>query len=213
MKYPDDKSFTGVQTSGTTAVHVEDGVFIPWQPSTWTEPDDNFLSNLETIFQTTILDEIGNVISDAQKANGSLEHRGHVISLAMLCAVDTLSSYAFLDIEKEVCETCKRPDGVRGHYIKYVEDFFPDSYKPFSELIYKKYRNSTVHSWNVFEVGMLPGDEPIEMQGESLIFGLINFYKALQESVENFIETAKTNEEIQKSCLERYTRLRGSAKP
>jgi len=213
MKYSDKFNFSGVQTSGTTAVHVEDEVFIPWQPSTWTEPDGSFLSKLETIFQSTILDEIGNVVSDAQKANGSLEHRGHVVGLAMLCAIDTLSSYAFLDTEKEVCETCKRSDGIAGHYIKFIEDFFPDSYKPFAKAIYKKYRNCIVHSWNVFEVGMLPGDEPIEMQGESLIFGLINFYKALQESVENFIESAKTNEEIQKSCLERYTRLRDSAKP
>lgn len=68
--------------------------FLPWQPSTWPEPDPDFskfLPVLAHIFKETLIDEIGNVINDATKVNGDLQHRGHVVALALFCAVDAIA--------------------------------------------------------------------------------------------------------------------------
>jgi hypothetical protein len=176
--------------------------FVPWQPSTWPNVSDTYNSEfseiLNKIVRKTILDEIGNVISDAHVTNGSLEHRGHVVVLAMLCAVDSISSYAF-------------DGGVGENYRKFISTFFPPNYQPFAKDIYDLYRNSSVHSWNLFKVGIRPGDEQISNDGGSLEFGLINFFDALKQSVDNFLKAIPTDSHLQTNCIKRYTELKNSA--
>src|SRR5260221_5037068 len=96
------------------------GGLVPWQPSTWPKApatwDPDFVPVLRGIFGTTILDEIRNVIEDAQARKGSLVLRGHVVALAILCAIDTVSSYAYRMAVIGRCPTCGRPDGVRARY-------------------------------------------------------------------------------------------------
>jgi hypothetical protein len=180
--------------------------FLPWQPSSWPMPDadaSQFAVNLKRIFHETVLDEIRNVITDAHKSNHSLEHRGHVVALALFCAVDTLSSYAYKDAGKDVCPDCKRSDKVGPKYKKYIENLFPESYRPYSKQIYEFYRNNMVHSWNLFQGTIWPDNEEIEVIGGTLHFGLLNFFSALEKSVETFVEQLKSDEELQKSCRAR----------
>ncbi|HEY6388333.1 MAG TPA: hypothetical protein VIX91_21850 [Candidatus Acidoferrum sp.] len=47
-----------------------------------------------------MLGEISNVLEDIRKSNGVLQHRGHVVAIALMCALDAVASY-----------------GYRGHYI------------------------------------------------------------------------------------------------
>lgn len=101
--------------------------FLPWQPTSWPAPNPDFQlfsADLEVILRETILVEIRNVIADAKQVNGGLEHRGHVIALSLLCAVDTLSSYAFEDVGIQMCEKCGRGDKIGPRYQKYIESFF-----------------------------------------------------------------------------------------
>ena len=175
--------------------------FIPWQPSTWpgiTAYNLEFSLTLNRIIKETMLDEISNVISDANKVNGGLTHRGHVIILAMLCAVDSIASYAFTG-------------SVGNRYGNFIKYYFPSNYKPFAEDIYKLYRNSSVHSWNLFEVAITPGDEPININGNSLSFGLINFFDALIIAVNNYLADLKSNKILQNISLNRYSKLKNSA--
>ena len=71
--------------------------FVAWQPSTWppTPPavDAQFIFSLKRIFEESILSEIANVVSDATKCNGDLQHRGHVVAIALMCALDAIASY------------------------------------------------------------------------------------------------------------------------
>ena len=120
-----------------------------------------------------MIDEINNVISDVNNTNESLEHRGHVIILALLCAIDSIAAYAF-------------QGGVGSRYENFISTYFPTEYQPFASEIYKLYRNSSVHSWNLFQVGIWLGKEPITTDGGSLSFGLINFQKALVKAVDTF---------------------------
>lgn len=140
--------------------------FISWLPSMWPTPPASFTSqfadSLEIIFRETILDEIANVISDAKAQPSGLQHRGHVIALAMLCAVDALAGYAY-------------GGKVGKRYVRFIQNFFPSDYRPFAEAIYNQYRNITVHSWNIFEVAILPGNEKIADTGGCLSFGLLHF--------------------------------------
>lgn len=201
MKYP-------LQISNNTAR------FLPWQPSTWPEPDPDPLSfwvDLELIFEETILLEIENVISDAQKCNGGVEHRGHVIALAILCAIDTLSSYAYVK-EKDICSVCDRGDSVGPRYKKYIEDFFPDNYKPFATQIYKLFRNSVVHSWNFFEVALTPWSENVELRDGNLCIGLLSLFSALESSVKNFANKFETDPHLQENARSRYENLRQTAR-
>ena len=187
--------------------------FISWQPSTWPKPPDSYNEDfhkiLDKIFKESLLNEIQNVINDAP----TTEHRGHVIALSILCAIDALSSYAFYDLYAERCLTCGRSDRISPRYKKYIEQFFPESYKLFAEKIYKLYRNSITHSWNLFQAGMLPGEELIYEKNGIIIFGLKNFFDALKKSVKNFLDELSNDYKIQKSVLARYRELRNTAIP
>lgn len=144
-----------------------------------------------------MLDELRNVIGDVLKSHGSLKHRGHVIAIPLLCAVDAIASYGY--------------GGAR--YRTFVENHFPARYKPFSEDLYQLYRNSVVHSWNLFEVAILPGREPIRKENGSLSFGLLHFLKALEVAVEHFLGRLASQANLQARALARYSRLRASARP
>ncbi len=176
--------------------------FTPWQPSTWPEPPDfytlEFLQTLEKIIKETILDEIDNVISDAYKVNGGLAHRGHVVVLALLCAVDSIAAYSFIG-------------GVGERYKNFISIYFPSDYQPFATEIYNLYRNSSVHSWNLFQVAIWPGNEPITTSGGSLSFGIVNFYNALVKAVDNFLSDLPSNTTLQINSLKRYSELKHTA--
>jgi uncharacterized protein YqkB len=192
--------------------HTNAEDFYAWQPSTWPIPPENYSDEFKNILQITfrdsVINEIENVINDAP----TLEHRGHVVALSILCAIDTVSSYAFRNLEKEMCELCRRTDKVGPRYKKFIEVFFPDKYKPYANEIYSLYRNSITHSWNLFEAGMLPGEEEIEECNGSIQFGLKNFYKALYYSVSKFLESLSHDQELQQASLFRYKELKNIAK-
>jgi hypothetical protein len=190
--------------------------FTPWQPSTWPEfsvVDSNFIETVRHIFTQTITEEIDNVIRDAIENNGSLEHRGHVIAIAQLCAIDTISSYALFNAEDALCRQCHRRDSKVNKYNKYIQSFFPKEYQQFSKDIYKLFRNTMIHSWNLFEVGIRPDNSVPVKNDNCLVFGLLNFQAALKRSVEVFLEELKTNQELQKNTLDRYIQLQKTANP
>jgi hypothetical protein len=95
--------------------------FVPWQPSTWPLPPDRwdaeFTPVLRRIFDETILDELQNVVSDARiRTEGGLAHRGHVIAIGLMCAIDAISSYAYASVERDRCAACGRTDSVGPRY-------------------------------------------------------------------------------------------------
>ncbi len=177
--------------------------FLSWQPSTWPSPpshvDGTFVTALRRILDESMLDEIRNVIDDVTKSNGDLQHRGHVIAISLMCALDALSSYGF-----------------RGKYGKHVEKFvrdhFPPDYQPHARAIYKMYRNSLIHSWNLFEAAISPGNEAMREHNHTLSFGLLAFRGALLSAFEDFLEKLETDSQLQWNTLDRYTRLRRTAR-
>jgi len=190
--------------------------FIPWQPSTWPDPpdtyDSGFNKNLERIFKETILEEIKNVISDAQGHGQGLVHRGHVVAIAILCAIDAISSYAFQK-SQAVCPTCGRGDRIAHRYKSFIAAYFPRDYRSFSEDIYNLYRNSMVHSWNLFKVSIRPGNQKITLKDGVLSFGLLNFFTALKNATNNFLLDLAEDPKLQTASLLRYRELKNSALP
>jgi hypothetical protein len=190
-------SVTGAQVGQQTAAATAQEL-VPWLPSTWSQaPADinqKFIDDLEQILRGSMLEEIGNIINDAK---GNLEHRGHVVALSLLCAVDAISSY-----------------GYRGNSMsKFIKAHFPDEYKPHCDEFYTLYRNSLVHSWNLFEATLFADNEPVNKAGETLTFGLLHFWKALQYSVDDYLHKLKTNSQLQNNTLTRYRNLKKRAKP
>ena len=179
--------------------NIENKLFRAWQPSTWpkspTKYDSDFNQTIRTIFEDSLLAEIKNVVNDAP----TLEHRGHVVALSILCAIDALSSYAFKS--KKV--------GVR--YEKYIQQFFPLEYKPYALKIYKLYRNSITHSWNLFQVGMLPDNTPIQEVKGTIVLGLYHLLNALEVSVDTFLNDLQTDVSLQNASVSRYTKLKKTA--
>jgi hypothetical protein len=167
---------------------------------------------LEAIFRKTMLDELCNVIDDALAHHGSLLHRGHVIALTLLCAVDTLSSYGYSRAGVVACATCGRGDGTRPRFKRFIEEHFPDDYRMFADELYTLYRNSTVHSWHLFKVSILPGKEAIAKENGSVCFGLINFFAALKVAANDFFAKLRSEQALQESALKRYSQLRASAR-
>ena len=191
--------------------------FIPWQPSSWPPPPKNynreFKKIIKKIFNETIIEEIANIVEDARQIQGNLEHRGHVIALSLLCAIDTISSYAYDNLAAEKCLCCGRGDRIGPKYKKYIASFFPKEYQPFAEDIYNLYRNSMVHSWNLFKVGILPGSEQITKKDGVLSFGLLNFFNALKKATKNFLSNLAKDPKLQAASLLRYKELKDSALP
>lgn len=177
--------------------------FLPWQPSTWPpapkQVDGHFIAALEKIFRESILDEIGNVIEDAKKSNGDLQHRGHVVALALMCALEAISAYGYRDRSKT-------------YMTDFIANHFPREYKPHAHRFYRLYRSSLVHNWNLFEATLLPGNENITDPGGTLSFGLLNFFDALQTGVKDLVHQMKTDPNLQTSILKEYTTLRKTAK-
>lgn len=177
--------------------------FVPWQPSAWPNAplnDQEFAKLLKRIFEVSMLMEINNVIEDATARNGSLEHRGHVIAVSLLCALDAISSYGYgRKNGKQI------PPFIRAH--------FPNEYRPLAKAILKLYRHAMIHSWNLFEVAITPGNEKISSTRGVISFGLLDFFGALKHATENFLEQLAADAELQTRARARYNALRRTAKP
>ncbi len=125
--------------TGATITPAQD--FVAWQPSTWPEPpasaDEDFIKTLKRIFEESILGEINNVLTDVRKANGGFDNRGHVLAISMMCALDAIASYAY--------------ERRKHHFGVFIASHFPNDYRKHAGAFYKLYRNSLIHSWNLFE--------------------------------------------------------------
>ncbi|MCZ7358012.1 MAG: hypothetical protein O8C66_05890 [Candidatus Methanoperedens sp.] len=188
--------------------------FIPWQPSTW--PDSpttsQFPEIMKKIFKETMVGEINDVIKDILKSNKSLVHRGHAVAIPMLCAIDSLSKYAYVNVKSEECPSCGRSDRVGPKFAKFIETYFPNEYKPYSNEIYKLYRNGLVHEWNLFRASMWPDNRNITKDGENLSFGLLNFSDALNSAVDDFLIDLANDPKLQKNVMDRYSKLKSMAR-
>jgi hypothetical protein len=173
--------------------------FLAWQPSTWPSPpaawDSSMISVIRRIFEESMLDEIDNVIADAK---GDLRHRGHVVAIALLCALDTVSSYGY----GAHCGA-QIPEFVRTH--------FPAEYRAHGKALLELYRHAMVHSWNLFGAAVRPGNDTVTCVNNVLSFGLLNLRGALAEGIESYLEDLKANPHLQGMTLLRYTDLRSSA--
>ena len=225
MKYKDNKIAVPVTNeigkfmspSGVVSCEKEEDSFRSWQPTTWPESPDNFnndfFNTIEEIFNKTIIAEIENVLNDIKNCSSEgLEHRGHVIAIALLCAIDTISSYAYERSITEKCLLCGRGDKVGPRYKLFIEKHFPSDYRPYANEIYKLYRNSLVHSWNLFEATMLPDNESLENKDGVLSFGLLNFFGAIKVAVKDFLDELKLDKNLQRVTLKRYEELKKTAR-
>jgi hypothetical protein len=191
-----------LSVSGAIVTAADVAQFVPWQPSQWPSApigDHEFVMVLKKIFEQSMLIEIQNVINDATAINGSIEHRGHVLAISMLCALDAISSYGYgAKSGKQI------PD--------FVESHFPQRYRPFASSLLFLYRHATVHSWNLFKVAMTPGNDDVSESGGILSFGLLNFFGALKCATEDFLDKLSRDAGIQANARVRYQSLRKSAK-
>lgn len=173
---------------------------IAWQPSTWpitpATVDAAFISTLGQIFEDSMLGEIRNVIHDATRSNGDLQHRGHVVALALMCATDAVASY-----------------GYRGRRVEdFVASHFPPEYQSFAARIYTDFRLDLVHSWNLFAASISPDNARIREENGILAFGLLNYFQALTKGTKDFLIRLASDAALQSNTLQRYQELRSSAK-
>jgi hypothetical protein len=185
----------------TGAIVTPSAIFVAWQPSTWpavpSAVDEGFIYTLKQIFEESILGEIRNVLDDVHQAHGNLQNRGHVLAIAMLAALDAIASY-----------------GYRGHRVrKFIEAHFPPDYHPYAAQIFDLYRNSMIHSWNLFEASIYPNDSKVRTEGGTLAFGLLNFFEGLVNAAGAFLEALAVDTGLQGNTLRRYDELKKSAKP
>jgi hypothetical protein len=158
--------------------------------------NEEFVYILKRIFEDSMLVEIKNVIDDVHKSQGTLIYRGHVVAVALMCALDAIASY-----------------GYRGHHVsEFISAHFRADYHPFANEIYKLHRNSLVHSWNLFEATIYPDDTKIKSEGGVVAFGLLDFFDVLVQAAGDFLNRLDTDATLQKNTLERYAELKATAK-
>jgi hypothetical protein len=91
---------------------------------------DSLFAHAHLVFEECILGEISNVISDVQQPHPDLRHRGHVIAIALMCALDAIASY-----------------GYRKHHVAdFIRAHFHPDYHPHADQIYVLYRCSLVQA-------------------------------------------------------------------
>ncbi len=172
-----------------------------YQPSTWPDPprefDESLHAALRKIVDESVVGEIQNVINDSMASNGSLESRGHVIAIALMCAVEATALYGY---EGEAME-------------EFIKNHFPVAYRPHAAEIVLLYRNMMVHSWNLFDAALYPGNETVARTNGTLSFGLLNFFQALREAVDDFFVQLRDNRRLQWHALNRYRRLKRRTRP
>ncbi len=205
MKYTSSVSASGAyvhpppplgQPAGTVA-------FVSWQPSTWPDLSNadskEVISVLQQIVDETMIDEIKNVISDAHTVNGDLQHRGHVVALALMCALDAVAAYGYR--------------GGHGPQIKsFVGNHFPNEYKAHGQEIYDLYRCALVHEWNLFQVAIWPGNQQFTSTNGVLSVGLLTLLVALQSGIDDFFDQLTSNVHVRDNTLRYYNKLRSTAK-
>ncbi len=176
--------------------------FVPWQPSAWPQApadDHDFVLVLKRIFELSMFLEISNVIEDATARTGALEHRGHVIAIALFCALDAISSYGY--------------GALSGRQIPaFIREHLPVPYRQHAGALLKAYRHAIVHSWNLFSVAITPGNEPISTSRGVISFGLLDLFSALTEATEDFLERLRLQPALMHSARSRYNSLRRSAR-
>ena len=143
-----------------------------------------------------MLDEINNVIADAK---GNLEHRGFVIAIALMCALDTISSYGYgARSGKQI------PNFVRSH--------FSSDYRPHAAALLRLYRHCLVHSWSLPKAAITSGSDPIVTNNGVLCFGLLQFRDALSRASEDFFKKLETDHGLQAKTLTRYRMIKKDAR-
>jgi hypothetical protein len=192
---------TATSVSGAIVGAPQPHPLIAWQPSTWPSApravDEKFITTLKEIFEESVLGEVKNVIDDAHKAHGNLNHRGYVVALAMLCALDAIASY-----------------GYRNHHVAdFIKAHFRPDYHPFTDEIYTLHRNSLVHSWHLFAATIYPDNTKIKSESGVVAFGLLDFFEELVHATQDFLNKLEGDPTLQKNTLARYARLQGTAKP
>jgi hypothetical protein len=177
---------------------------VPHHPSTWpdfTNCDTEFMAVLRRIFDESILGEIDNVIRDAQQCNGNLDNRGYVVALALMCALDAISSYGYGSRRG-----AQIPEFIRAH--------LPRPYHRIATVIRNAYRDMQVHAWHLFAVGITADDaEAITWNSNGVpCIQILHLRDALRLGVEGYFEKLKTDRTLRSNTLRRYLELRRKAK-
>jgi hypothetical protein len=186
--------------SVTGAIVGSTSPYYAWQPSTWPEAPKHwtpgFATTVRSIIEETILNEINNVIADAK---GDLEHRGFVVAIALVCALDAISSYGY--------------GAQSGRQIPtFVQEHFAPEYRPHASALLRLYRHFLVHSWSLPKAAIKPGNDPIVKNKGVLCFGLLHFRDALSGASEDFLKKLETNQHLQKMTLTRYRNIKKDSK-
>jgi hypothetical protein len=173
--------------------------FYAWQPSSWPEAPKSWIPELATavrrIIEESILNEISNVIDDAK---GNLEHRGFVVAIALMCALDAISSYGY--------------GAQSGNQIPtFVQAHFGQEYRSHASALLQLYRHCLIHSWSLPKAAIKPGNDPIKEVHGVLSFGLLHFREALFQATEDFFKKLETNNVLQEMTLLRYRKIKKDA--
>jgi hypothetical protein len=204
MKFPQDSQTPSaavpVSASGAL-VAASRRPFVPRLPSTWPAvdptPDASFADILERLFFEGMLAELNNVCDDIRASNAmGLQGRGHVVGVAMMSILDSVSQFAYPT----------EPQSVRIPH--YVRDYFVAEYHPIAQDLSDRFRNGLIHEWFMREVAFLPGNEPLVMQSNgSPIVGLLTFRNALSESINRFLVGLRAEAALRSVAAVRYSFL------
>jgi hypothetical protein len=160
-------------------------------------PDISFVDVLRDLFVDGMLAELENVCSDILANNsGGLQGRGHVLAVAMMSILDSVSQFA----------SSGEPQPVRIPL--YVRSYFSMEFHIIAQDLSDLYRNGLIHEWYMRKVAFLPGNEPLVIQSNgSPVMGLLTFKEALSASIQRFLEHLRADAIRREVAAIRYRSL------
>lgn len=76
------------------------------------------------------------------------------------------------------------------------------------DRIYPAYRLNLVHAWNLFgNAAMSPNDDEISEENGVIYFGIMNFVRAFDDAVTDFLDRLKNDKQLQQAVLSRYAEV------
>ena len=120
---------------------------------------------------------------------------GHIVLIAICCAIDSLSAFA------------SGGGKVRNRFTSFIARYFPSNYSGKESKIYEAFRCDSVHGWNLHKSsisGYVNDPKHLSEEGGTIYISLYDLFNDLNKAFDNYYQELKEDNTIKNNLLKRY---------
>lgn len=151
---------------------------------------------IKKIYLDGVCSEIYRVMSNPHDGKKDCGGIGHIVLISICCAIDSISAYRLPDAS--FCDDTRKFLGCSGYprdfssyrFQHFIKNYFDSQYNEVAAKIYKAFRCSSVHGWNLHSSsisGKKNDDMHLNVHGELIHLSLYDFFDDFQKAVTKYI--------------------------